>query len=485
MAINGFPNAIQNVIEQQNYLETKLRKSLHAKLVLRKAAEANLANNWFEGRIGETKTFTRSNPIAPLIIPLNPAANSGLDNGVTPVNRGFEQWQATLNEYPNAINLNLLGNETLLGDLYIDNMEEMAAAAANSMETLCVQKAMNAYCDFGDTFVTAAVTGTTIHVDNAYGFQTQYQSSVAPSYGLPAAVSATNKLPVLLLNGSTGAVKGNANVTGVALDTVNTSYMQVGTIAFGFSGNLTLDTSETLAAGDRVVSMDVTNPSTTAFNPVYKDGSAIVRPLVSGTPIQTAYQMTTSNIVAPTAIIPQMVALLARRQVPRLPNGLYGCAIDSTVLAQFYQDQGFQYATMGSYDRSPIFENGIIAKGWGVEFVEATQVPAFTAPAGGFMLRHAFVFGADVISEHPFAGARTAASRAAEIGDLIDTRWVDRVQFITQSPLDRLMQVVKLSYNYVGDFEPGTDKGSNPNIVFTSDFCRFKRGVFGQFAAPF
>lgn len=483
MAINGFPDSIQNVIEQQNYLETKLRRSLHAKLVLRKAA-AQRALSWFDARIGETKTFTRSNPIAPVTTPLSPGSNSGLDNGLTPINRGFEQWVAQLYEWPNAINLNVLGNETLLGDLYIDNMKEMADGAANSMETVCVTRAVTAY-DSGDTWAIAAVDdAATVHVDNINGFTTQYTSTNAPSYGLPQPVSSSNKLAVLIIDGTTGAVKASANVEAFDADGSNVSSMQTGGIAFGVSGTLTLDASISCSEGDRIVAMDPNNPSTSAFNPTYKDGAYVIRPITSGgLMVQNAYQMASTNTVVPSVSVPQMVGLLSRRQVPRLANGLYGCAIDSTLLATFYQDEGFQRATMGTYDKSPVFTNGIIAKGWGVEFVEATQLPVYAAPAGGFALRHAFVFGEDVISEHPFIGAKNAQTIAAKQGDIVDVRWIDRVEFVSQAPLDRLNEVVKLSYKYVGDFEPGTDKGSNPSIVFTSDYCRYKRGVLGQFAS--
>jgi hypothetical protein len=193
--------------------------------------------------------------------------------------------------------------------------------------------------------------------------------------------------------------------------------------------------------------------------------------------------MGVTNTIVPTIQITQAVSMLSRRQVPRLPNGLYGCAIDATLLQAFYSDPGFQFATQGTYDKSPVFTNGIIAKGWGVEFVEASQLPVYVAPSGGFPLRHAFVFGEDVVSEHPFTGARNAISRAAGVGDMFDSRWVDRINFITQAPLDRLEENVKMSYKYVGDFEPGTDKGSNPTIVFTSDYCRYKRGIVVQAAS--
>jgi hypothetical protein len=481
---NGLPGAIINVIEQQGYLERLLRKSLRAKRVLR-AAAATRSMEYFDARIGESKTFTRAGAITPSTTALNPANNTGLDNGLTPVSRGFEQWTSYLNEWAGAINLNVLGNETLLGDLYEDDMVELAEAAETSLENVCWLRAMAAY-DSGDSFALAAVAAAaSVHVDNINGFSTAYATANAPSLGLPQPVSTSNKLAILVISGSSGAVIGSANVQGATADGTNISYMQTGATAYGVSGVLALDAAITCAQGDRIVAMDPNNPSTTVFNPTYKDGSYVIRPLNSGVMVQDAFKMTAANVVAPSIQIPQMVALLSRRQIPRLSNGLYGVAIDATLLGSFYSDNGFQIATQGTFDRSPVFANGIIAKGWGVEFVECSQVPVYQAPAGGFALRHAFAFGADVVSEHPFIGSKNAQTVAARAGDITDSRWIDRIRMITQAPLDRANEVVKMTYKYVGDFQPGTDKASNPFIINTSDFARYKRGVLLQAAAAF
>jgi hypothetical protein len=187
----------------------------------------------------------------------------------------------------------------------------------------------------------------------------------------------------------------------------------------------------------------------------------------------------------PSVQIPYAVSILKRRGVPKLANGLYGCAIDSTLLASFYGDTGFQRATGTNWDRGRYFQDGIIAAGWGVEFTEATQLPVYLAPTGGFSIRHAQVFGEGVVSEHPFTGARDATNIVAGVGDVADERWVDRIKFRSLAALDTLGQVLKLSYDYVGDFQCGTDKASNPYIIGTSDFSRYKRAITIQAASPF
>lgn len=486
---NGLPASITNITEQTNFLETKLRKGMKPKFVFRHSVSKSV--EYFEGRIGETKTFTRSAEIPPTVTPMNPANNSGLDNGITPSNRVFEQWQAQLYLWPGGVNINILGNETQLADLYLDDIEKLGGSAANSLELVCANRLMQAY-DTGDTFATAAITGTStsLSVDNIFGFDTQFPFITASpaSYGLPSGVSSTNKLPILIIDQTTGLIKGSANVT-AAIAVANTSYMNSAGIVNGQSGTLTLDAAVgPVVKGDRVVATDVSNTQTTtgqAFNPTFKDGSTVVRPLASGTPITTAFNMAVTNVVAPSIQIPMAVSILKRRNVPKLKNGLYGCAIDPTLLAQFYQDDNFLKATATRWEQSPVFTDGVIAAGWGVEFTDATQLPVYQAPAGGFALRHAFVFGEDVVAEHPFAAARNAQTRAAGIGDMFDFRWVDRIEFITQAALDRLGQVIKISYAYTGDFRAGTDKGSTPAIVQTTDYNRFKRGILVQASSPY
>lgn len=488
---NGFPAQIMAVIEQKNFLQTKIRKSLLPTLVFRPRKID--PDDWFDARIGETKTFTRRALIAPSTTPLNPANNTGLDNGMTADTRSYEQWMATLNEYPGFIPTNILGQETLIADIYLDNMDALAQKAGSSMERLCSQQIFQRY-DSGDTFVrTAETSSLTIPVDNGNGFDTQYPTANLPLYSVPTAVSGTNKLPVAIVDGTTHNIKALVNVTGCAFDTPNHSYMQNGGQSYGQSAVLTIDVAETVAIGDRIVALDVSAATAnvppavgSALNPVFKDGSYVVRPLdTNGNMIPTAQAMLAANVMNPSVMIPYAVSIAKRRGVPKLANGLYGCAIDSTLLSSFYSDTGFQRATATNWDRGRYFTDGLIAAGWGVEFTEATEVPTYAAPSGSFSLRHAVVFGQDAISEHPFKGTMNAADIVAKVGDVADERWVDRIKFRSLAAIDTLGQVLKFAYDYVGDFQCGTDKASNPNVIQQSDFARFKRAVILQASAPY
>jgi hypothetical protein len=492
---NGFPADILAVIEQKNYLQTLIRKGLRPTRVYR--PHKIDPQDWFQARVGETKTFTRQGLLGPSIVPLNPANNTGLDNGMTAESRAYEQWTATLNEYANFLPTNILGQEAFLADIFEDNMEVIGQQAGDSIELLCVARAFTAY-DSGNTFVTQAITGgtvTSLHVDNINGFNTQYVIANLPSYQTPGATSSTNYVPIAIVAASSGLITYLGNATLATPDVSNTSIMQSGGNAFGVSGVLTVTgITVDVAVGDSVYSLDLgasaaANPPTVgkAFNPIFCDGPNKVLPLNSGVPYLNPYQMPQSAIMNPSAMIPAAVAMLKRRKVPPLSNGLYGCAIDSTLLASFYGDTGFQRATSTNWERSRVFADGIIAAGWGVEFTDHTQLPVYQSPAAGagFSIRHAQVFGDGVLSEHPFAGARDAADVVAGVGDVADERWVERIKFRSLAALDTLGQVIKVAYDYVGDVQCGTDKASNPTIVLTSDYARYKRGVTLQCAAPY
>lgn len=467
--LNNFPPAIADVIVQIGYLEKYYHDALRAKFGYRDAANKEK----FEARIGETKTMSRPAALTAKTTPLNPANNTGLDNGLTVSQRSFEQWNAVLNKFGDGLDLNIEEETTLIADLFVDNEEKLAGGAGLTMDYLAAQNMHKAY-ESGDTFALAGVTNsTTVHVDNGYGFDTQYQlSTLAPSYGLPQPVSPTNKIPVLVLAGATGDFEYAANVTGIAFDSVNASSAITAGVPIGASATLTLDAEITCATGDRIVAMDP-SASTSVFSQQGMDGSFVLRPNSK----QTRYQLALTDLLT-YDLFATAKAKLESRGIPKMRNGMYIATVDSLIMSQLYQDDRFNTATMGKWDISPVFTQGIIAKGLGIEFVPANTVPVYEAPAGGFLIRHAMVYGRDALTEYDFQGQRYGVDRVEDQGSVTSViRWVEGVEFIIQSPLDRMQEVIKSTYKWVGDFEPGTDKSSNPTIFGTTDWCRYKRGL--------
>jgi len=141
MAIDGFPTAISQVIEQPGYLERLFREGAEATYGYRPVAMIEPV----EVGNGETVTKTVPQLLSPKVAPINPANNTGLDNGLTVSNRGFEQYQLTLNTWADTLNLSLEQAETLIASLFEDNAEKLGQGAAQTLDSICAQYLHQAY----------------------------------------------------------------------------------------------------------------------------------------------------------------------------------------------------------------------------------------------------------------------------------------------------------------------------------------------------
>jgi hypothetical protein len=316
----------------------------------------------------------------------------------------------------------------------------------------------------GATFTTAALAsgaGTSIHVDNVYGFDTTYNTSI---YGPPTSTSSSYPVTVNVyggLNSTTyGAYKGSFNVIGVAFDGTNTSTANIASGAYGASGTLTLSAALSgfsIASGDALIA---------------SDGAYIVRPngKVSRNDLNAAdtaslLQFTTAK------------AKLASRAIRPMKNGMYACIVDPLVLNQLYADPQFIRATQGTWNVSPVFTEGIIAKGVGLEFVSSTTIPTFTIPNSIHVAKRAIVVGQGALENCPFEGAFTAMERAKSMDSIADFRRVKDVILITRPPLNRFADTITQTWRWVCGFVAPTDVLSNATVIPTSDGSRYKRAV--------
>lgn len=101
MAIADFPAALQPII-QQGFLARAFEASLESKLGFRSVAD----RMEFPARIGQTITDTRRGLLAPVETPLNPAANSNFDNGMSPTEWSVEQYTLEIAQFGNTMDLN-------------------------------------------------------------------------------------------------------------------------------------------------------------------------------------------------------------------------------------------------------------------------------------------------------------------------------------------------------------------------------------------
>jgi len=464
MAIDNVP-AVQDVIEQTGLLERLFHMALDAKLAYSRVADEEI----FPNGIGETLTKTRPAlyPLSQAFTPINPSNNSGLDNGLTDAFYTFEQYQIAISEWALSTTTNIMQDRTLIQRVFKQNYVQLGENAGRTIDATCAQYVHKAY-DAGSTFAlgTCANGGTSITVDNIYGFD--YAFSATNSPGLPLPVSVSNPITVNVYDKTTGAFKTSVVCTGAAAASPNASTSFVGGIAYGASGTLTLTAggwssgSATIAATDLLVSAD---------------GPYIVRPNS-----RTSRATLVAGDILTLKTIANAVARLRARNVPTLPSGNYACIIDPTLWPQLLSDTAFNYATMGQMGEG-YFAKGLVNRTLGVEFIDSNMVPVFNTYASGAVTsavtaRHAVVCGMGLLQKATFQGHIEASSEARQM-DNSDIKFIDRdkIALITRGPLDRLQEFVTQSWRWVGGFVAPTDYSSTPLIIPTTDYARYKRAV--------
>lgn len=459
MGINNLP-AVQDLLEQTNLLEQVLQKPLLARLAYSRMADRYI----FPNGIGETITKTRPGlyPLSAAMTPLNPANNTGLDNGLSDTYWKSEQFQLAINEYALTTQTNVKQDRTLIRRTFLQNVNALGENAGRTFDGLCSEYLHKAY-DSGNTFITAGASGTTITVDNIYGFDTAFSSTNSP--GLPSPVSSSNKLACTIYDGSTGAVKDTVNVIGAVADGTNTSTAFVNGVAYGASGTLTLDAT----LGTAVVTGDFI---------IANDGSFVQR--CGGK--HSRHDLAAGDILT-LEDLAQAKAKLEARNVPALPSGMYACIIDPRLWPLLLKDSAFNYATMGQMGEG-YFATGMVNRTLGLEFVNSNMVPAYSTAAAGVSALHAVVVGQGALIKGTFQG-HIDSNREAAAMDNADIRFIDEedIAMITRAPMDRLQEWMTQTWNWVGGFVAPTDKTSDSTIIPTSDAARYKRCVIVESAS--
>lgn len=214
MAIADFPAALQPII-QQGFLARAFEASLESKLGFRSVAD----RMEFPARIGQTITDTRRGLLAPVETPLNPAANSNFDNGMSPTEWSVEQYTLEIAQFGNTMDLNQVTEGVGLANQFVENARVLGINARQSLDRLARNSlfggaigGVGGYLG-GNTRVTTALAaaGTTVQVDDIRGFQ-----RVMNSMGQVIPVSATSGMTVTVGSGSYTLVNVAADATNVS-----------------------------------------------------------------------------------------------------------------------------------------------------------------------------------------------------------------------------------------------------------------------------
>src|SRR4029077_2747267 len=206
MGIQNFPAVLQPII-QQGFLEREFQNALKSRLGYRACAD----REQIAVGIGETLTKTRAGLRPTVTVPLAPATNTNLDNGLTPGSWGVEQYTITINHYAATADLNMVTSRVGIASLFLQNAYSNGEQAARSLDELARNALFSSYFG-GNTRVrtTLGAPGTAVNVDDVRGFQYAFVN------GVQQLVGASNPLTV--------TVGANAyTLTGVMADVTNVS----------------------------------------------------------------------------------------------------------------------------------------------------------------------------------------------------------------------------------------------------------------------
>ena len=434
MGIQNFPAVLQPII-QQNMLEREFQDALRSKLGYRAIADRMT----FNVGIGETLTKTRAGLKPSVTTPTNAAANTNLDNGLTPTQSAVEQFTLTINHYAATTDLNMVTSRVGLASQFLLNAGINGEQAARSLDELARNALFAPYLG-GNTRVrtTLGSPGTSLSVDDIRGFQFVWVN------GVQTPVSATNSLTV--------TIGSNAyTVTGAASDATNVS-----TAPSGVSGVLTTSGNVTVAdgtAGNAVIAANASN---------------IQRPngRVSTAAIQAGDTLTMGTLL-------NGVAVLRQNNVPTV-DGFFNCYLDPVSARQLFSDSDFRQLFQGATSANQTFRNGVANDFLGLRFISTTEAIVQAHPSiSGAYVRRPIICGQGALIEGDYEAI--AHADVAPKDSIISV--VDGVAMVTREPIDRLQQIIAQSWYWIGGFCAPTDTTTTPATVPTATNAAYKRAV--------
>ena len=131
MGISNFPAALQPII-QTGFLDREFQQAMNSRLGYRACAD----REEFAVGIGETLTKTRAGLKPSVTTPIQASLNTNLDNGLTPVGWGVEQFTVTINHYAATTDLNIITSRVGIASQFLQNAYVNGEQAARSLDEL-------------------------------------------------------------------------------------------------------------------------------------------------------------------------------------------------------------------------------------------------------------------------------------------------------------------------------------------------------------
>lgn len=487
MALTNFPAVIAALL-QQGFLVREMEEGLDSILAYR----GLVTQETFPGRIGESMTRTRKGRRAPVTTALTPSGvNAGIDNGLTTgvgLTSGayaIEQYVFTLFEYADTVDLNLMQEQAGIADQFIALARNNGVQAAQSLERICRAKLFGAYMGGNTRCITLPVVGliangvansqTKINVDDIRGFTTVI------SNGVPTPVAVGTPLAIILTKTNTSAGDG----TSIALSV--TSALAYSSATYGYqSGKSAADITTTPDAVPGVL----TTVTGSGYTPLTGDTIvAVTAPAVFRPAAKPNALFLTGGDVFSLAIVLDSVAYLRDNGVPPMNDGTYHCILDNTSMRQLFADSDFKALFAGRNDTSE-YKNSDVVRLLGVTFIPTTEAYVQTQTtfdgtnlaATGVRVRRPIVCGGESIIQGNFEGMESWLSERGFDRSDSNIVMVDGVLQIVREPLDRLQQLVAMSWTWIGDFAVPTDITADSTIIPTASNALYKRCVVVEHA---
>lgn len=451
MSISNLPVSLQAAI-QQNFLQKEFEQALEPNYVYRTVAQ----KEDFEIGIGQTKTYTRAGLKAPVNEPLNPQQNTNLDNGLTPKAFPVEQYTMGLNQYGDTVDLNIVTDDITIAKLALQYTRMNGQQAASSMDRFARNAIYGGYME-GNTRVLTSLgsPNVTIACDDIRGFNV-----VLNNKGQVVPVSPSDPLSVLVNGNKYSLVASVADANNVS--STRYIYDANGNIIYGTGG-----ISGTLTFSSAVATLDgaAGNPVVSEFAPV------IFRP---------NNRATTGDLVVGDLLTMQTfidaVSYLESNNVPTMPDGFYHCFLDNVSAKQLFSDNDFKLLYRGATFRDEVYKKAKIVEGLNIRFFETTQAPQqLQAAESGLLVHRPVICGADVLVEGTFAGQEEVLNTSMKGNGHFDV--VDKVVHVVRPPIDRLQQIVAMSWSWVGGYAVPTDATANRAVISTASNAYKKRAV--------
>lgn len=435
---------------QDRTLQRVYRDALFPNLLYRMEAMAEM----WGVHLGSSQTFTRTGLMEVVTRPNQPGQDP------VPGTYAMEQWDATAQQWSNAIDTNMPTSYLALASQYLRNVHQLGMNSGQALNRIVRDKGYNAYVA-GNTVVDVLQTSgnSTVHVANLTGFTSNLQN------GRQVAISASNPITITIPAQVGGAYTGQvtAFTPDSAGDPIHGGTL---TISPALTGNvparsaiLTQKRSQIVYAGGGTSIDDIDTSDTFAVRDM-----------------RTA------------------IAQLRYNNVPPHDDGFYHWHLDPQSELQVFADNEFQRVAGQSlpdyihYRRFAlaVFGNGVFYRNNEAPNTQTCNANPTKGATHGFELtngagldiRRPLCTGMGWIEEKYLDESQyiSQAGVMGKIGEFAITNTgvqvvTERIRLVMRAPMDALQQVTTAAWSFSGDFPVPSDETGAGSL------STFKRAV--------